>query len=252
MAMKARQKQIVYDLLKTASIYIQGFPLRRLSAPTPAFSDDIVPIPNITQTAQNATFNTAPNACAVNITMQDLKAVVASCKKCSLCATKKNIVIGEGVKNPLVLVIGEAPGAKEDETGRPFVGDAGILLDKMLSSIHLSRKTNCYIANIIKCRPPQNRTPEPNECLACFPYLQTQIQILKPKALLAMGRVAAQTLLKTSLGISFIRGKVQEYNGLPLVATYHPSALLRNTELKKGAWQDLKTFAYMLRQEALI
>jgi DNA polymerase len=142
------------------------------------------------------------------------------------------------------MVIGEGPGASEDATGKPFVGEAGILLDKMLASIGLSRESNCFIANVVKCRPPDNRDPLPEETAACASFLKRQIQLLKPKIILCAGRVAAQTLLRTNETIGRLRGNFTELRitdrSIPLIATYHPSALLRNIELKRPAWEDLK------------
>lgn len=165
---------------------------------------------------------------------------VALCADCALCSTRKNAVPGVGVRNPLVMVIGEAPGADEDVQGEPFVGKAGQLLDKMLSAIGLSRNTNCYIANIVKCRPPENRDPLPEEASACAPYLSAQIAILKPAAILAVGRVAAQSLLGTKDGIGELHGRFYDYHGILLMPTYHPSALLRDESLKRPSWEDLK------------
>ncbi len=161
-----------------------------------------------------------------------------------------------GVENPLVLVIGEAPGQEEDVKGLPFVGPAGQLLDKMLGAIQLSRNTNCYIANIVKCRPPYNRDPMPAEMEACSSYLHAQIACLKPKMILAVGRVAAQFLLNTPTGISRLHGQILEYNPIqgateqriPFMATYHPSALLRDPSYKKPAWDDLKKFKIKLEE----
>jgi DNA polymerase len=140
------------------------------------------------------------------------------------------------------MVIGEGPGADEDESGRPFVGKAGQLLDKMLASIGLSRTTNCFIANIVKCRPPQNREPTPDESGACIRYLSAQIELVKPAMILAVGRTAAQNLLGTSDGINKLRGRFFDFSGIPLLPTFHPSALLRDETLKRPAWEDLKLF----------
>ncbi|MCA1951229.1 MAG: uracil-DNA glycosylase [Treponema sp.] len=165
---------------------------------------------------------------------------VRRCTACGLCQGRHNAVPGEGVKQPLVLVIGEGPGADEDSTGRPFVGRAGQLLDKMLMAINLDRNTNCFIANVVKCRPPNNRDPEPEEISACAPFLHRQLALLKPRAILTVGRVPTQALLGTSEGISRLRGRFFEYQGIPLLPTYHPSALLRDESLKRPAWEDLK------------
>ena len=177
-------------------------------------------------------------------------AAARMCKRCPLAQGRTNVVPGEGVASPLVLVIGEGPGADEDRLGRPFVGKSGQLLDKMLFSVSLSRETNVYIANIVKCRPPGNRDPLPEEAAACIPFLEEQINILRPKAILVFGRVAAKTLLNTEEGISRLRGRFFDCRGIPLMATYHPSALLRNESLKRPAWEDLKAFRERLRELA--
>ena len=169
---------------------------------------------------------------------------INKCEKCPLFNTRKNTVPGEGVNNPLVLVIGEGPGADEDNQGRPFVGKAGQLLDKMLSSIKLSRTTNCFIANVVKCRPPQNRDPYPEETAVCRDFLQRQILVLKPKFILLVGNVAAHTVIKSTVGVGKIHGKFFDYKTgdltIPLLVTYHPSALLHNEDYKRPAWEDLK------------
>ena len=165
---------------------------------------------------------------------------VRACRACRLCEGRHHAVPGEGVAEPLVVVIGEGPGADEDSTGRPFVGRAGQLLDKMLGAINLDRTTNCFIANVVKCRPPNNRDPEADEVAACGPFLQRQLALLKPRAILTVGRVPTQALLGTAEGISRLRGRFFEYQGIPLLPTYHPSALLRDESLKRPAWEDLK------------
>lgn len=165
---------------------------------------------------------------------------ISQCRRCQLALGRTTTVPGEGVPQPIVMVIGEGPGADEDRTGRPFVGRAGQLLDKMLAAINLNRETNCFIANVVKCRPPNNRDPLPGEVTACRSYLERQIRLLKPRAILTVGRISAQTLLETTEGISHLRGRQHTYRGIPLFATYHPSALLRNEELKRPAWEDLK------------
>ncbi len=167
---------------------------------------------------------------------------IAQCTRCPLSKSRKNTVPGEGSIEPLVMVIGEGPGADEDESGRPFVGKAGQLLDKMLIAIDLSRNTNTFIANIVKCRPPQNRDPMFEEAQACRSFLDLQIQILKPKMILSIGRVSAQNLLGSKEPIGALRGKFFTYKGIPLMPTYHPSALLRDERLKRPAWEDLKLF----------
>ena len=183
-----------------------------------------------------------------------IAAEVRACRSCALCETRTNAVPGEGAERPLVMVVGEGPGADEDAGGRPFVGRAGQLLDKMLDSIGLSRTGNCFIANVVKCRPPNNRDPLPEETAACAPFLERQARLLRPRIILCAGRIAAQTLLKTGEGIGRLRGRLTEARlgdtAVPLVATYHPSALLRNEELKRPAWEDLKTLRAALADPA--
>ena len=180
----------------------------------------------------------------LNDSLTSIAAGIRACKACGLGATRKQAVPGEGADQPLVLVIGEGPGADEDAAGRPFVGRAGQLLDKMLASIGLSRGKNCFIANMVKCRPPGNRDPGPEEISACSSYLERQILLLKPQIILCAGRVAAQNLLKTSIGINALRGQFAELtigeNVFQVLPTFHPSALLRDESLKRPAWEDLK------------
>jgi DNA polymerase len=180
--------------------------------------------------------------------LENIARKIAACKRCRLCEGRKNTVPGIGVPNPLVLVIGEGPGADEDASGEPFVGKAGQLLDKMLAAINLSRHTNCFIANIVKCRPPNNRDPMPDEAEACRSFLDAQISVLKPKMILTVGRIAVQNILNTTTGINKLRGQFFEYRDIPLLPTYHPSALLRNEDMKRPAWEDLKKFRARLEE----
>ncbi|MFP3562755.1 uracil-DNA glycosylase family protein [Paraburkholderia sp. SIMBA_030] len=164
---------------------------------------------------------------------------VAGCERCRLCEKRTNTVFGVGDRNADWMLIGEAPGENEDRQGEPFVGQAGKLLDNMLGSLTLARDTNVYIANVIKCRPPGNRNPEPDEVARCEPYLQRQVELVKPKLIVALGRFAAQSLLKTDASISSLRGRVHEYEGVPVIVTYHPAYLLRSLPDKAKAWADL-------------
>jgi DNA polymerase len=181
-----------------------------------------------------------PRDVAGSDSLEAIAEEVRACQACKLCQGRHQAVPGEGVSQPLVMVIGEGPGADEDSTGRPFVGRAGQLLDKMLAAINLDRNTNCFIANVVKCRPPNNRDPEQDEIAACAPFLQRQLALLKPRAILTVGRVPTQALLGTAEGISRLRGRFFEYQGIHLLPTYHPSALLRDEGLKRPAWEDLK------------
>lgn len=164
---------------------------------------------------------------------------VASCTKCPLYSAALNPVPGEGNPNADFMCVGEAPGATEDETGRPFVGAAGQLLTKILAAIGLSRD-DVFICNVLKHRPPGNRNPNPDEVTACSPYLIRQIELVKPKVILALGTFAAQTLLDTKTSIGKLRGQVHAYHGVPLVVTYHPAALLRNPSWKRPTWEDVQ------------
>ncbi|RDK02545.1 uracil-DNA glycosylase family protein [Paraburkholderia lacunae] len=164
---------------------------------------------------------------------------VAGCERCRLCEKRTKTVFGVGDRNADWMLIGEAPGENEDRLGEPFVGQAGKLLDNMLRALTLARDTNVYIANVIKCRPPGNRNPEPDEVARCEPYLQRQVALVKPKLIVALGRFAAQSLLKTDASISSLRGRVHEYEGVPVIVTYHPAYLLRSLPDKAKAWADL-------------
>lgn len=175
-----------------------------------------------------------------------LRATALECRACALAATRTRVVFGQGVESPIVLVVGEGPGAEEDRQGLPFVGASGQLLDRMLAAIGLSRETNCYIANIVKCRPPGNREPQQEERDACIGYLRRQVALLAPRAILCAGRTAAQSLLGSAEGINRLRGRDLSYDGIPVVATYHPSALLRDETLKRPAWEDLKRLRELL------
>src|SRR5574343_690440 len=176
-----------------------------------------------------------------------LQATVAACRACGLCQTRKNTVFGVGERAADWMVIGEAPGENEDLQGEPFVGQAGKLLDNMLKAIGLSRQTEgraqgvagVYIANTLKCRPPGNRNPEPHELQTCAPFLARQVALVQPKIILAMGRFAVQSLLQATEPIVKLRGRVHQYEGVPVVVTYHPAYLLRNPADKAKAWADL-------------
>ena len=170
---------------------------------------------------------------------QQLRDGVAACRACRLCEKRKQAVLGVGDLDPQVLLVGEGPGAEEDERGEPFVGQAGKLLDAMLDSIGLARGKGAYIANTVKCRPPENRTPQADEMAACFPFLRRQIELLQPKLIVALGRPAAQALLDMEVKIGAARGREFAYQGVPLVVTYHPAYLLRNLPDKARAWEDL-------------
>jgi DNA polymerase len=173
-----------------------------------------------------------------------LRDAVAACTACGLCRTRRQTVLGVGHPRARWMIVGEAPGEQEDLKGEPFVGSAGQLLDAMLNALQLTRadappERQVYIANTLKCRPPRNRNPEPDELARCEPFLVRQIELVQPRLILAMGRFAVQALLRSSEPIGRLRGRVHRYHGVPLVVTYHPAYLLRNPADKARAWDDL-------------
>lgn len=172
-------------------------------------------------------------------TLDDLDKAVCGCRRCQLGSTRMNFVFGAGNPNADIMFIGEAPGADEDAQGVPFVGRAGQLLTKMIEAMKLSRD-DVYIGNILKCRPPNNRDPKPEEIEMCEPILIRQIEIIQPKIICALGRISGQTLLRTKATLGALRGKFHDYHGVKFIVTYHPAALLRNPNWKKDAWEDLK------------
>ena len=171
--------------------------------------------------------------------LKEIAEVVAGCRRCQLYATAINPVPGVGNPNADFMCVGEAPGANEDQQGEPFVGQAGQLLNKILAAIDLKRE-DVFIANVLKHRPPGNRNPLPDEVVACSPYLVRQIELVRPKVILALGTFAAQTLLETKLTIGKLRGQAHRYYGVPLIVTYHPAALLRNPSWKRPTWEDVQ------------
>ena len=172
--------------------------------------------------------------------LNSFKNQINQCQKCSLGGLRNNFVFGVGDPNASLLLVGEAPGEQEDIKGEPFVGRAGKLLDKILLAINRSREKDVYICNVLKCRPPENRNPLPNEVKECEPYLIHQINLIKPKLIVALGRVAGMTLLNVDNSLKSMRGVIHDYNGTPLIVTYHPAALLRNSNWKPEAWKDFK------------
>lgn len=275
--MNSQEKMQVYDLLKTASDALLGFSSPAFNENQPVFNENpqvsasasvkTQEKPDSSKQIESETVKTEPQ---VSISKQtevkqvtekpfstvsapQLSAIaekIARCQRCPLCKERNKVVPGTGNTSPFVLVIGEGPGYEENQQGLPFVGPAGQLLDKMLAAIELSRNSNTFITNIVKCRPPMNRNPYPEEADACSSFLQAQIAVLKPKMILCAGTVAAKNLLKTELGVTKLRGQFYEYSGIPVAVTYHPSALLRDPSLKRPAWEDLKMFKIKLSQIA--
>ncbi len=174
-------------------------------------------------------------------TVDFLNEQICTCMKCPLGKTRTKFVFGVGNPNADIMLIGEAPGADEDRQGEPFVGRAGQLLNKILEAVGLQRE-EVYICNILKCRPPNNRDPQPMEVEQCEPYLHKQIELIKPKIILALGRIAGQTLLRTGDPLGSLRSQIHDYLGIPMIIVYHPAALLRNPNFKKTMWEDMKAF----------
>jgi uracil-DNA glycosylase family 4 len=185
------------------------------------------------------------------LTLEEVRKELGDCKRCKLHRTRGTIVFGEGNEKAALMFIGEGPGYEEDVQGRPFVGKAGQLLTKIIQSINFSRE-EVYIANIIKCRPPQNRNPEADEIQSCSPFLMKQIDVIRPKIICALGTFSAQTLLKTAAKITALRGQLFDLEGIKVIPTYHPAFLLRNPERKREVWEDMKKIAEWLNNNERI
>jgi len=183
----------------------------------------------------------------VRETLTEIRADLGDCRRCKLCDGRTTIVFGSGSPAAKVLFVGEAPGRDEDLQGEPFVGEAGQLLTKMIAAMGFKRE-EVYICNVLKCRPPGNRNPEPDEIECCSPFLLRQVQAIAPQVIVALGTFAAQTLLGSGVPISRLRGKFHDYHGIPLMPTFHPSYLLRSPEKKRDAWSDLQQVMKLLLQ----
>ncbi|HIT09120.1 MAG TPA: uracil-DNA glycosylase [Candidatus Merdivicinus faecavium] len=181
------------------------------------------------------------------VSWEQLEGACAACRRCGLCETRRNVVIGDGARESRILFIGEGPGEQEDLQGRAFVGPAGQLLDRMLACIGLDRG-QVYIANVVKCRPPRNRDPLPEEQAACLPYLRAQVRLIRPQVIVCLGRIAAQAVIRPDFRITREHGQWVERKGYWLTATYHPSALLRDPSKKRDAYEDLKKLKSKLEE----
>lgn len=212
--------------------------------------DDFEPVPPAGFDPAPASARSAGSADIATLDWEALEARVSNCERCRLCEKRTNTVFGVGDRAGDWMLIGEGPGENEDKQGEPFVGQAGKLLDSMLRALSLARGDNVYIANVVKCRPPGNRNPEPDEVAQCEPYLQRQVALVKPKLIIALGRIAAQNLLKTDASISSLRGRVHRYEDVPVIVTYHPAYLLRSLPDKAKAWVDL-CLAYDTYRQAI-
>jgi uracil-DNA glycosylase family 4 len=191
--------------------------------------------------------NPSPPLRSEVLTLDEVRRELGDCKRCKLYRTRRTLVFGEGNGKGRLMLIGEGPGFDEDLQGRPFVGKAGQLLTRILHSIHLQRE-EVYITNIIKCRPPRNRNPEPDEINSCNPFLMGQIHAIQPKIICALGTFSAQTLLRTDAKITALRGRFHDMAGIKVFPTYHPAYLLRNPERKKEVWEDMKKISQWMRE----
>lgn len=224
-------------------------------APSPRMPDpsmekwrkDAPPIPGPGLSVEPPTVTLLGDEITRTESLDAVAALIRGCEKCRLCQGRKQTVPGEGNPTARLMCIGEGPGATEDETGRPFVGAAGQLLDQILGAIDCPRES-VFIANIVKCRPPQNRKPLPDEATSCLPYLHRQIALVRPTVLLAMGGTAAEWLLGVKRSLGDLRNQVHRYAGIPLVVTYHPAALLRNPNWKKPTWDDVRIARQLLER----
>jgi uracil-DNA glycosylase family 4 len=231
----AERDSVLLDLKERARYYAalttlglprtaEGAPSASRPAPVP-----ILAVPSSTPTALDG------SAAGLDAIREDL----GDCQRCKLARSRQNIVFGQGNPSARLMFVGEAPGADEDEQGLAFVGRAGQLLTKIIEAIGLTRE-DVYITNVLKCRPPQNRNPETDEILSCQPFLERQIQAIRPKVLVGLGKFAAQWLLKTAEPITRLRGRLGDYGDIKVMATYHPAYLLRNPGAKKDVWEDMK------------
>ncbi len=223
-------------------------PSRRVAeSPTRHWSHSLPPIPGPGLTVHPPQVALLGDPISASGSLEAVAEIISGCRLCALCEGRTNTVPGEGNPRATLMCIGEGPGANEDAQGRPFVGAAGKLLDQILAAIECPRET-VFIANIVKCRPPQNRKPLPDEAAACLPYLHRQIALVRPRVLLAMGGTAAEYLLGVKQSLGALRGAVHRYGEIPLVVTYHPAALLRNPNWKKPTWDDVRVARQLLEQ----
>jgi len=199
----------------------------------------------VSETEAAASHSSPPSLPHTTLTLEEIRRELGDCRRCKLHRTRRTLVFGEGNKKAQLMFVGEGPGYDEDVQGRPFVGKAGQLLTKIIQSIQLERE-EVYITNIIKCRPPQNRNPEPDEIERCHPFLLKQISTIQPRIICALGTFAAQTLLKTDVKITALRGRFYNVGGIKLLPTYHPAYLLRNPERKRDVWEDMKKISEWL------
>jgi DNA polymerase len=235
--MKARRDEMLREMGLTPVWRLREHAPQSVAAVADVPRTDVLPLP--AHQSRSPSGGDERRSLIMRMDWTELKASVAACTACPLHAKRNKTVFGVGDENADWLFVGEGPGAEEDAQGEPFVGQAGKLLDNMLAAINLTRGHNAYIANVVKCRPPGNRNPEHGEALACAPYLHRQIELIQPKLIVALGKVAAVNLLARDATVASLRGKLHEYRGIPLIVTYHPAYLLRSLHDKAKAWSDL-------------
>ncbi len=212
--------------------------------------DSGLELPRIKTSATTLDTRSQTTSIPVTETLNDLKTSIGDCRLCKLCNGRKNIVFGEGAEDASIMFIGEGPGMDEDKEGRPFVGEAGQLLTRIIENGIGIKRDQVYIANVVKCRPPENRDPDRDEINACIPFLKKQIEIIRPKVICTLGRIAVRELLKRDFKITMERGRWQTYGNIPLMPTYHPAYILRNPgnekKLKGEVWQDIQKVMSLL------
>jgi DNA polymerase len=228
------REHVARDLLESARFYASLSTIGVARRPAAAPLEAAGPV---------ATAGGGPEAGAA---LKDVREELGDCRRCKLAPGRRNIVFGQGNPNARLMFVGEAPGADEDEQGLAFVGKAGQLLTRIIEAIGL-RRDDVFIANVLKCRPPQNRNPEPDEIESCQPFLERQIAVIRPAVIVGLGKFAGQWLLKTAEPISRIRGRVGDYQGIKVIPTYHPAYLLRNPGAKKEVWDDMKVVRDLLK-----
>lgn len=237
-------EEVLQDLLERARYYAT---LTSLGAPRGSGRSPRAAESLSAKAAAAGGAGAAPESAAA--ALRAVREWIGDCQRCKLAKGRKTIVFGQGSPQARLMFVGEAPGAEEDEQGLAFVGRAGQLLTRIIEAIGL-RREDVFIANVLKCRPPQNRNPEADEVLACQPFLEKQIEVIRPKVLVALGKFAGQFLLKTAEPISRIRGRLGEYQGIKVMPTYHPAYLLRNPGAKKEVWEDMKVVRALLGDDA--
>ena len=243
------ERELFFEKVTGAEALMAVTPPGAAGAATAAAAAGALRPVRTTSVAQAAPTATAAAAAPISPALQVLQTQAHACVNCRLHEGRTTVVFGEGNPNAEVMVVGEAPGQEEDKTGRPFVGQAGKLLDLLLMTAGFPRE-NVYICNTLKCRPPNNRNPLPDELAACSNFLQGQIDVIKPRALIAVGKFAAQALLQSEESIGRMRGQVHRYRDIPMIVTYHPAYLLRTPSASRVAWQDFQLLRQVLDEQA--